>query len=196
MSRTYSRNPALMPPLPEPVVWQDMEARRLYRHATDLQGPTDAVRRAGPLPVWTRLIQPEYLHGDIARAYGQGPHWHIESLYWPTPLHSDDAQTLCRRVLNGLRAVGRVVDWRDDEHGGFVAEVCQDGTMDHQGATVAKRVPIAWGMSLADVRARFNHQTAGADQRTLEQMLGRLQHREIGIDEASEYLEFEATPWA
>lgn len=196
MSRTPSPNPALMPPLAEPAVWQDMEARRLYRHATDLQGPSDAVLRAGPRPIWTRLIQPEYLHGDIARAYGQGPHWHLESLYWPSPRHADDAETYCRRAIEGLRAVGRVVDWRDDEHGGFVAEVCGAGTMEHQGATVAKRVPIAWGFSLADARARFRYQTAGLDHDGLERMLGRLQYREVGIDEASEYLERESTPWA
>jgi len=195
MSINPSPNLALMPRLPEPAVWQDMEARRLYRHATELLVPTNAVRRAGPRPIWTRLIQPEYLHGDIARAYGQGPHWHIESLYWPSPLHSDDAQTFCRSVIEGLRAVGRVVDWRDDENGGFVAEVSSESLMVHYGALLAKRVPIAWGASLADARAGFNRQTAGADQRTLERMLGRLQYREVGIDEASEYLEQEATPW-
>lgn len=196
MSRNPNPNLALMPTsLREPAVWQDMEARRLYRHATDLQGPAAAALRAGQRPVWTRLIQPEYLHGDIARAYGQGPHWHIESLYWPSPLDADDAQTFCRSVIEGLRALGRVVDWRDEEDGGFIAEVCGDGTMEHHGATVPKRVPIAWGASLADARAGFNYQTAGADQRLLERMLGRLQYREIGIDEASEYLEREATPW-
>lgn len=107
----FLSNPSLMPNLPQPDRWTDAEAERLYLHAMERQ--RDPAGGVAWNPVWCRLIEPEYLTGDVARAYGEGPHWHIQALRFPAARHSDDAQQYLRRVLVGLDATGLTIDWRD-----------------------------------------------------------------------------------
>lgn len=106
-------NPILLPLIPEPERWTDPAAERLHAEAMRRQRDKRGTTIIHADSVWCRRIVPETLTGDLAKTYGAGPHWHTQAIQFPRPLHGEDAQQFCRRVLNSLDALGLEYDPRD-----------------------------------------------------------------------------------
>lgn len=166
-----------IPDLPEPKEWTDWEAWRLYRLAVRLKaGP-------GPGVVWSGEIQPQRKSSAYPSDFSMVP--------FPLPWADVDAEVYCRAVLNFLHSEQRVIEWQDGEDAGAVAELRPVGGT----ARGSHHLLLAWGDTLLSARLKAEAQYAGADRLHQQSLRDRLTIRAVGIDEASEVLEWLATPW-